>query len=667
MKHFFASMLAVIVATLSATLFAAADNARPEAPAAPILLPAADGSTKVGIRALAPARDIDGNPLSSLISIIIYRDGKPITGGQEPCGWYEQQITVGELTDVFTDAEILGLTPGVHTYHFTATNLAGTSAESEHVSVYIGIPRPVAPTEATATATSKPGEVTVSWTAPTVDFEGHVINPESLSYAVYDITDPSRSILVADNINATSHTWQAVTIDTPQQMKRYRVLTVTRAGQSRTGAETAAIAVGRPLTLPYADSFTGTGLYEFRTLQGDAGWSIVKSGTPDAYDADKAVAMFSGNADGDLADMLSCDIEIPANVPDVVMSYYYSGAKEYNPNYLQVLIDDGKGFAAVREHDLSDGRWHRAEIDMSSYAGKTVRFGFRMNFSYWDAPALVDNIRIAQRAATDVAVSGFTVPAITKGQAATISADITNAGTLRAENVSVDLYLDGEIVATEKLSIDAGATAKAIFSLKVPVIAGESAVLRATATLDNDANTADNTSCTVNAPLNNPGVAVVTGLTAEATDNTVTLSWSEPAETSGPRVSGYNVYCDNTLVNTDPVTATAFTHENVAKGTHTYCVTVIYSNGIESAASNTAQVEIAETGIDTAVAGGVTIAAAEGAIIVRAADGTRVEITAMDGRAVCSDAVRGSALTVSVPAGIYAVRAGSAAAKIIVR
>lgn len=838
---------------------ASGEVVQPVAPAPPILMADAGGATKVCIRAIAPDKDVLGNTLTMLRSITIYRDGRAITGGQEPCGWYDQQCVPGEMTGEFYDSALYGLTPGLHTYYLKASNFYGESTESEHATVFVGIPRPGAPSDATAVETSNRGEVTVTWKDATTDYDGNPINPDMLSYAVYDITDAANPVKLAEVKGVTTYTYQAVGANDFQIMKRYRVMSLTSAGQSRNGAETAFIPVGKPLQLPYTDSFADGGKsYAFNTLGGDGEYAIFKTHFP-AFDGDKGVAAFTGGAEGDKAEMLSCQVEIPADASNVVMSYFYSGANEGNSNTLELLVDAGNGFEVTRTRSLSDGLWHRDEIDLSHHAGKCVRFGFRSAYGNSEA-VLVDNIRIASRAAVDVAIDELIVPAMVQINAETpVQVNVSNTGTSRIDNVTVVLYLNDAVVATEKFPLDMYGSMAVNFRIKVPMTDAKTATLRATVKAEGDANSADNTSATVNTKLVMSRMPAVTDLKAgfKPADKAVELTWSEPstdgitAETvtesfenynswsqtfgdwktidadgnvltgssvtdhdifvgiSGgaasffvaddsefhetlkartgsklliagasdgsmngkwnnddwlisPRLSGneqtidfyaqggisgypatveiyqsftgteiadfgtmihsysvpatmwyqlkfivdegaryfairtvnanqaelkiddityepaiagadldvtgYNVYCDNTLLNTEPVSATTFTHSEVSEGVHSYFVTALYSDGSESAPSNIETVNADYTGIDTAdAASQVRIEAADGAVVVTAPAGTAVVVSAMDGRTVFSGAVKGTKLSVSLAPGIYAVSAATTVAKLIVR
>ncbi|NVO19300.1 MAG: C10 family peptidase [Bacteroidetes bacterium] len=74
-------------------------------------------------------------------------------------------------------------------------------------------------------------------------------------------------------------------------------------------------------------------------------------------------------------------------------------------------------------------------------------------------------------------------------------------------------------------------------------------------------------------------LATVSGLNAQVTDNSVHLSWLAP----GKVLAGYNIYRNDTLLNSSPIPVTFYHDAPVANGKQTYCVTAVYDNGESTA------------------------------------------------------------------------------------
>lgn len=126
--------------------------------------------------------------------------------------------------------------------------------------------------------------------------------------------------------------------------------------------------------------------------------------------------------------------------------------------------------------------------------------------------------------------------------------------------------------------------------------------------------------------------------------------------------NGYNVYCDGTKLNAEPVTTNSFTHSDVTVGEHTYHVTALYNRG-ESEVSEPL-VLATLTGIDNIAAEGSSVVVEGHDIIVTAADDAAVQIVATDGKTIVATA--GSTRATVAP-GLYLVTIGQNVTKVIVR
>lgn len=129
-------------------------------------------------------------------------------------------------------------------------------------------------------------------------------------------------------------------------------------------------------------------------------------------------------------------------------------------------------------------------------------------------------------------------------------------------------------------------------------------------------------------------------------------------------IDGYNIYRDKVRLNTEPVTETAYTDLSPLSGDHTYHVTIAYTSG-ESTPSNAARVSssvdnVSATGTSVRITGG------HGAITIDGACGVKASVHTLDGRSVASVNTNGKTVITASP-GIYIVKAGDAAAKVIVR
>lgn len=128
-------------------------------------------------------------------------------------------------------------------------------------------------------------------------------------------------------------------------------------------------------------------------------------------------------------------------------------------------------------------------------------------------------------------------------------------------------------------------------------------------------------------------------------------------------IVGYDIYRDGVKINEEPVAETEYVDANVESGTYTYVVLAVYETGV-SAPSNKAVIDV-QVGID-GVKAGVKVVSGKGAIAVTGAAGEALSVMAADGKVLYSG-VASDKEVVSVPAGVYVVRAGNKTAKVAVK
>lgn len=160
----------------------------------------------------------------------------------------------------------------------------------------------------------------------------------------------------------------------------------------------------------------------------------------------------------------------------------------------------------------------------------------------------------------------------------------------------------------------------------------------------------------------------VVDLTADNTSDGISLTWTAPSDPAHVyEIEGYNVYRDNTRINSQLVTECAFLDTDVVDADrYAYTVTVVYRNHGESEVSNEAVITRAWNGIDGVADNGVTIRALHGGIEILNAEGLPIVVSGADGAVVYSGEgdVRAE---IAVNGGVYIVRAGKIIRKVIVR
>lgn len=137
--------------------------------------------------------------------------------------------------------------------------------------------------------------------------------------------------------------------------------------------------------------------------------------------------------------------------------------------------------------------------------------------------------------------------------------------------------------------------------------------------------------------------------------------WQLPADCD---VTGYNLYRNGTKVNDAPLTVTTYT-DNIPEDLNVeFVATVVYSNGVESCASN--PVKLNESGVSEVADGALAIFGGKGVVNIISEESVDVHVYDTAGRLVAAGQCNGNS-AIALPAGIYVVKAGAVSAKAIVR
>lgn len=363
---------------------------------------AAGGVEEVNISLTVPATTLQGEPLSGVNSVIIYRGQ-----GDEPLKVFDAPQPGEALS--WTDTSV---TTGKYTYRAVVTSPNGNS-EPATAAVYVGIDIPQAPKSLTVTAEGE--SRVISWEAPAAGVNGGNLDG-LLSYRLTRVVN-DESEVIADGLTATEYTdtWTSE----EQAFLCYSLTAVTSAGESESVVSDTQT-VGKPYPLPYTESFSGgsatTAPWSVENVYGSNGsWAAGESGDNPyckAQDADNGLATFDGyhttTRDCQVR-LISPNIDI-SGFSDPVLTFYiyqYDGKagwwqEEPDPvgETMQVEISvNGARFETIPGSDIelysSTSGWKEYRIDLSKYRKSPgVRIAF-LGKSAGNFNIHLDNIRIA--------------------------------------------------------------------------------------------------------------------------------------------------------------------------------------------------------------------------------------------------------------------------------
>lgn len=124
-------------------------------------------------------------------------------------------------------------------------------------------------------------------------------------------------------------------------------------------------------------------------------------------------------------------------------------------------------------------------------------------------------------------------------------------------------------------------------------------------------------------------------------------------------LTGYNVYCDNVLLNSAPVSDLEFVE--LPAGEHNYAVSAVYTTGESRAVA-----AVEGSGIGLNDAGKLRVAAKDGKIVITGLDGAAYTVASVVG-VVYGNGAGSDSAEVAVPAGIYVVKVANRTVKLVVK
>lgn len=490
------------------------------------LIPDPKGEKTVEIGFSTPALSIGGFPLAELSRVDIYREDSLIKTFDNPAP--QSQLSFIDRVEE----------SGTYHYTFKPFNAEGEGM-SASASVYIGINIPGEPTNVKAIETSEAGEVTISWTAPENDCDGHKIDPALLDYTVveYNYGD---YIPVAEGITETSYTYQAVAAGEPQALKQYAVFAHTEAG-SGYGGLSKTLAVGEPYGIPYRENFANqslSGILGMHVLEGYPEWNLYEAYSFTDIDSDATgdggfIGM-SGESFDDAAMIYTGKISLDGAASPAV-SFYTFNIAEDDDNEIAVMVKsaDDEAFYELKSFVIKDAcsstGWNKFTIPLDQYAGKTIQIGLKASIKSYTF-VLIDGIKIAEVYDHDLSIARVAAPAtITPDIPFDVTITVDNNGLMPASGYNVQLIRNGLIVdECEGTELPANERTTFSFTQTLNVTDADVCMYEVMVDYPADGYQDDNISSGTEVKIKKSGLPMPENLTLEESDGNVCLTWDAP-------------------------------------------------------------------------------------------------------------------------------------------
>ena len=520
--------------------------------------PAALGELKATITFCTPNKTIDGQSLTELTKVDLYRNDKLIHTFDQPA-----------VNTVITYEDTQNLTNAKYTYKVIATNKSGSS-DPVSASAYIGtdIPGPVLNLQATYDYETH--KAVITWDAPTKGANGGYINPEGIRYTIRRYLEDKNSsisgeisetrfedIVDIDWLNETAEAkykeleeqsgykvMRTIIID-GQGMYYYVVKAVSDIGQ---GPETHSnsIVLGDAYTLPYEETFSNGELDHYmlmHTTSGVSRWSAYAD-SRFSQDGDDGFIGFASSiidsqmSNGKETDMAHTGRICLKGIENPTMTFYYLyGFAMANPLLIKTSVD-GINFKTVATIDLTDkdkqDKYIRAIVSLKDIANaESAYVGFEATVANTAENILIDNIMIFDQKDNDLMSKIHLLPPNLKtDEAHNVNVAVHNLGVNNIEkgaytvNVFVDDMLAGSV---QGPAVNSGEIINVVVPTTATIDMSPLSSIYAELAYNKDEYIDNNRSAIQNIKVRLPLFPKPENLTAIDNNGSVTLNWKAPA------------------------------------------------------------------------------------------------------------------------------------------
>lgn len=495
------------------------------------------GAHKVTINFVAPATNIDGSSISGKLQKIVLKRGGVIIKTFE-------NVTPGQELE-FTDVQA---TSEYNEYRVTSWN-DDEFGQYASATVWVGFDSP-APLD-TVSATAEGDKVKLTWeNVGSVGTHGGVVNPEEVSYIVYDASLAYGFAVLGDKIGTASKNEYLVDFDAvncPQSLKYWLVAPVNYFGEAEKTLAT--LLVGEVYKLPFNEHFAGGTYEKFWHLLNKRNVNVAAYPAMDSSDGDGyCLEMDNYSTNEEEQDFISGKINI-TDAANPTLLFNIKGNSRVKAASAYALTSAGAkvslGNVTISE-DWSTFQFPMANVEKGEYVNIAFHLEFdAMDGNTWEyGSAWIDNIKVIDLYKHNLSVeisAPATVYAGLADEPAKVNLTVKNTGELAASNFSVVLLEDGEEIWKKEVS-SLEALTDAPFTVDfAPASDYESkdVVLTAKVIYSNDECATDNEAAHTIAVVASDAM---TPENVEISNETGLLSWNAPETTPATVVEDFESY-----------------------------------------------------------------------------------------------------------------------------
>lgn len=480
-----------------------------------------DGAPTATFTFKAPEKTLDGQPLTGTMRVEMSQDGMPVKTFNN--------VNPGEE---LTCSDSPGA-KGDYRYTILASNDNGEGREVIF-DFHVGLTAPTPPA-VTGFEEIDGDHVRLTWATPATDTRGCPINPDAITYIVYDASH-GEPVELARDLTQGEYVFAHGTPEDSQQLLLCLV-TATVAGETSAYSPSEFLTVGAPYELPYLQSFSPSD-FEKYLLSVDSSdpnitWKALDDfSDPKSQDGDNGYLAMEGAEPGKSCEFQTGKISLyNSECPGLSfwLWYYEDDMNELRINVYDQQTGEKEEAAFIPLSRFNRVGWNRVFISLEDFAGKIVRIGFEGTIkTHGYLP--IDNIRLQEMPATDLTLLSLSAPRYAQaGEQYVASVQVTNSGSKPSPKATLILERDGKAVATQEIPVLASMeTAELTIPDTLTPAGPDYSNLIAVITVEGDANPEDNYSTPVTISRIGNNHPTPQNLEGTDRDGTVTLHWQAP-------------------------------------------------------------------------------------------------------------------------------------------
>jgi len=511
---------------------------------------ASAGVAEAVISFTAPSEAFNGESLSSISTIVIYRNDS-----EQPVYTFENPTVGASLS--WTDDNPIN---GFNSYKVVASNSEGDGPDVT-VTIFVGKDNPK-PVSSLAIETNESGNPVLNWSLETTGVNEGYIDVDGMNFMVIrNDTDT-----LSNKLTTYSYIDESINNTSDQILVYYTVVPYydNFAGESAT---TESIVVGKAYELPFYESFanaiTTTSVWQNKWVEGSdyATWTIYDYGVdPDAdpQDDDGGLVYFNSYDvySTSSAMLITPSISLSGSDHPVFSFWVYHLENNYD-DYMKALIStDGISFTELNggEIHLADKAtgWAQYSFMLNDYANASKVYLALQGISNYGYNISVDNISVTQAPDNDyelVSLEGKTY--VEPNSDVDYTVTVKNVGVEAFDDYSVKLVSNNDTIAEiNGTSISSFETTTFNFTVSYSIVdAGNSFNLKAVLVSGTDENSENNVSDILTTYVETSTFNTPNTLTGVLNGNDIELSWTAPTETSDETYDGFEYYESFTIDN----------------------------------------------------------------------------------------------------------------------